>query len=99
MNIEQQQARIDNIHAAEAGNRQYLRRLTAWSKLCAVNGTEVHIWQYLNNGQFNYPLPIFHGLPDLIRTFRDLGGPEFRVYGCGIITCNGETVHDFSPRQ
>lgn len=32
-------------------------------------------------------------------TFRDLGGPEFRVYGCGIITCNGETVHDFSPRQ
>lgn len=32
-------------------------------------------------------------------TFRDLGGPEFRVYGCGTITCNGETVHDFSPRQ
>ena len=27
MNIEQQQARIDNIHAAEAGNRQYLRRI------------------------------------------------------------------------
>ena len=32
-------------------------------------------------------------------TFRDLGGPEFRVYGCGIVTCNGERVHDFSPRR
>lgn len=32
-------------------------------------------------------------------TFRDLGGPEFRVYGCGTITCNGEKVHDFSPRS
>jgi len=32
-------------------------------------------------------------------TFRDLGGPEFRVYGCGVITCNGEKVHDFSPRR
>lgn len=31
--------------------------------------------------------------------FRDLGGYEFRVYGCGTITCNGEPVHDFSPRQ
>lgn len=31
--------------------------------------------------------------------FRDLGGPEFRVYGCGTITCNGEPVHDFSARQ
>lgn len=31
--------------------------------------------------------------------FRDLGGSEFRVYGCGVITCNGERVHDFSPRQ
>lgn len=31
-------------------------------------------------------------------TFRDLGGPEFRVYGCGTITCNGEKVHDYSPR-
>ena len=31
-------------------------------------------------------------------TFRDLGGPNFRVYGCGTITCNGERVHDFSPR-
>lgn len=37
-------------------------------------------------------------------TIRDIGTPEypgedFRVYGCGIITCNGEPVHDFSPRQ
>ena len=32
-------------------------------------------------------------------TFRDLGGPEFRVYGCGTITCNGEPVWDFTPRQ
>ena len=32
-------------------------------------------------------------------TFRDLGGPEFRVYGCGVITCNGEAVRDFNPRQ
>ena len=32
-------------------------------------------------------------------TFRDIGGPNFRVYGCGIITCNGERVHDFSPRH
>ena len=32
-------------------------------------------------------------------TFRDLGGSEFRVYGCGIVTCNGERVHDFSPRR
>jgi len=32
-------------------------------------------------------------------TFRDLGGPDFRVYSCGTITCNGEPVHDFSPRQ
>lgn len=31
--------------------------------------------------------------------FRDLGGYEFRVYGCGSITCNGEPVPDFSPRQ
>lgn len=31
-------------------------------------------------------------------TFRDLGGSIFRVYGCGTITCNGEPVHDFSPR-
>ena len=37
-------------------------------------------------------------------TIRDIGTPDypgtdFRVYGCGRITCNGETVHDFSPRQ
>lgn len=37
-------------------------------------------------------------------TIRDIGTPEypgtdFRVYGCGVITCNGEPVHDFSPRQ
>lgn len=32
-------------------------------------------------------------------TFRDLGGSEFRVYGCGTVTCNGEPVHDFSPRR
>lgn len=32
-------------------------------------------------------------------TFRDLGGSEFRVYGCGIVTCNGERIHDFSPRR
>lgn len=63
---------LRGIHAPS--NRQYLRRLKTWTELCAVNGAEVHIWQYLNNGQFNYPLPIFHGLPDLIRTFRDLGG-------------------------
>lgn len=31
-------------------------------------------------------------------TFRDLGGDIFRVYGCGKVTCNGEDVHDFSPR-
>ena len=37
---------LRGIHAPS--NRQYLRRLTAWSELCAVNGTEVHIWQYLN---------------------------------------------------
>lgn len=37
-------------------------------------------------------------------TFRDLGTPdfpgtEFRVYGCGKVTCNGEDVWDFSPRN
>lgn len=37
-------------------------------------------------------------------TIRDIGteeypGRDFRVYGCGSITCNGEPVHDFSPRQ
>lgn len=32
-------------------------------------------------------------------TFRDLGGPIFRVYGCGTVTCNGENVHDFTPRN
>lgn len=37
-------------------------------------------------------------------TFRDLGTPEFpgqefRVYGCGSVTCDGAPVHDFSPRQ
>lgn len=37
-------------------------------------------------------------------TFRDLGTPEwpgseFRVYGCGKVTCNGEKVHDFNPRD
>ena len=32
-------------------------------------------------------------------TFRDLGGRVFRVYSCGSITCNGESVGDFSPRQ
>ena len=37
-------------------------------------------------------------------TIRDIGTPEypgrdFRVYSCGTITCNGEPVHDFSPRQ
>ena len=32
-------------------------------------------------------------------TFRDLGGRVFRVYSCGSITCNGESVDDFSPRQ
>ena len=37
-------------------------------------------------------------------TIRDIGtaeypGIDFRVYGCGTITCNGEPVHDFSPRQ
>ena len=37
-------------------------------------------------------------------TIRDIGTPEypgrdFRVYSCGTITCNGEPVHDFSPRD
>lgn len=37
-------------------------------------------------------------------TIRDIGtdeypGIDFRVYGCGTITCNGEPVHDFTPRQ
>ena len=37
-------------------------------------------------------------------TIRDIGtaeypGRDFRVYGCGTVTCNGEPVHDFSPRQ
>ena len=32
-------------------------------------------------------------------TFRDLGGSTFRVYSCGTVTCNGEPVHDFSPRS
>lgn len=32
-------------------------------------------------------------------TFRDLGGPVFRVYDCGSITCNGEPVFDHIPRQ
>lgn len=31
-------------------------------------------------------------------TFRDLGGPVFRVYGCGVVTCNGEDVWDYIPR-
>lgn len=31
-------------------------------------------------------------------TFRELGGPIFRVYDCGIVTCNGERVHDSCPR-
>ena len=35
---------------------------------------------------------------------RDIGteeypGRDFRVYSCGSITCNGEPVHDFSPRD
>ena len=32
-------------------------------------------------------------------TFRDLGGKVFRVYQCKNITCNGEPVHDFNPRE
>lgn len=28
-------------------------------------------------------------------TFRDLGGPIFRIYDCGIITCNGEDAKPF----
>lgn len=37
-------------------------------------------------------------------TFRDLGTPEFegqefRVYGCGSVTCDGVSVHDGMPRQ
>lgn len=32
-------------------------------------------------------------------TFRDIGGTIFRVYGCVNVTCNGEPVHDFSPRR
>lgn len=32
-------------------------------------------------------------------TIRDIDGPDFRVYSCGVITCNGEPVHDFSPRN
>lgn len=42
-------------------------------------------------------------------TFRDLGWRDdhgnfiemdaFRVYGCGKVTCNGENVWDFNPRQ
>lgn len=36
-------------------------------------------------------------------TIRDIGtteepGHDFLVYGCGTVTCNGEPVHDFSPR-
>ena len=37
-------------------------------------------------------------------TIRDIGtaeypGLDFRVYSCGTITCNGEPVHDYSPRD
>lgn len=32
-------------------------------------------------------------------TFRDLGGGDIQIYGCGTVTCNGESVRDFSPRQ
>ena len=27
--------------------------------------------------------------------FRDLGGPIFRIFDCGTITCNGEDAKDF----
>lgn len=37
-------------------------------------------------------------------TIRDIGtdeypGQDFRVYSCGVITCNGQPVDDFSPRE
>lgn len=32
-------------------------------------------------------------------TFRDLGGADILVYGCGSVTRDGEPVHDFTPRH
>lgn len=29
-------------------------------------------------------------------TFRDLGGPIFRIYNCENVTCNGESTHQYS---
>ena len=65
---------IDISHGATSPvNKTFLRRLQRWTELCSKTGAEVLIWQYLYNQEFNYPLPLFLALPDLLRTLRKYG--------------------------
>lgn len=65
---------IDIAHGATSPvNHTFLRRLKAWTALCAKTGAEVLIWQYLYNQELNYPLPLFLAQPDLLRTLHACG--------------------------
>ena len=54
-------------------NKNYLRLLKDWSKVCKKAGSELYIYDYLSNNRTNYPLPIFYRLKDTITTYRDMG--------------------------
>lgn len=62
--------RSDMLHGfVEPANRPYLDKLKTWSALCAKNGAELQIWQYMFNLQTNYPLPLVYGLPSFIKEY------------------------------
>jgi len=54
-------------------NRVYFRWLKEWSDICRKTGAELHTWQYMFNIQANYPMPLFYGLQDTVKAFREYG--------------------------
>lgn len=64
----------DMLHGIRSSaNRVYFRLLQQWSALCQKSGSELYVWQYLFNIQLNYPLPLFHGLQETLRAYREYG--------------------------
>lgn len=54
-------------------NKLYQRLLEDWSAFCKKGGNQLMVWKYLYNMRLGYPIPIFDGLSDTMRMFREKG--------------------------
>lgn len=55
------------------GNAHCLRLLREWSELCKKAECELYIYDYCYSFQVNYPLPLFFGMKETIRAYREFG--------------------------